>query len=216
MNWNKAWLNYLFLPKVTTTFSWRANYPKPQLVFFQKTIYTLSKILRCNFNVETKASEITTWRDPSMRESWANIYVCNFGFWNVLYGIGAKFIRFRNSAMQPIHPHMPFLPKEPVEGNIYLFKNTGVDFIGLLELLVLSRPVKHRFCWFTWFFSGADHIQVVNGLDIDSCMSVVTRFIARRGRRTLSLVTMELTLWELLVNSKILSMTGIEMLCLSD
>ena len=49
------------------------------------------------------------------------------GLRNVLRSIKSKCVRCRKLAVQPVHLHMADLPKERVEGNVYLFKNTGVD-----------------------------------------------------------------------------------------
>ena len=104
------------------------------------------------------------------------------GLRNALRSIKAKCIKCRKLAVQPIHPHMADLPKERVEGNVYPFKNTGVDYFGPFEVTVLRRPVKHWCCLFTCLVTRAVHIEVVTGLNTDVCMMAVTRFIARRGR----------------------------------
>ena len=77
---------------------------------------------------------------------------------------------------------MADLPKERVEGNVYPFKSTGIDYFGSFEVTVPHRPVKHWCCLFTCLVTRADHIEVVKGLDTDACMMVITRFMARRGK----------------------------------
>ena len=104
------------------------------------------------------------------------------GLRNALRSIKSKCIKCRKQAVQPIHPHMADLPKERVEGSVYPFKNTGVDYFGPLEVTVLRRPVKHWCCLFTCLVTRAVHIEVVNGLDTDACMMAITRFMARRGK----------------------------------
>ena len=84
--------------------------------------------------------------------------------------------------MQPMHPHMGDIPKERVEGNVYPFKNTGVDYFGPIEDTVLRRPVKHWCCLFTCLVTRAVHIKLVNGLDTHACMMAITRFMARPGK----------------------------------
>ena len=49
------------------------------------------------------------------------------GLRNALSIIKSKCVRCRSVALQPIHPHMADLLKERVQGNVYPFKNTGVD-----------------------------------------------------------------------------------------
>ena len=85
-------------------------------------------------------------------------------------------------AVQPIHPHMADSPKERVEGNVYPFQNTGVDFFGPFDVTVLRRAVKLWCCLFTCLVTKAVHLEVVNGLDTDACLMAITRFMARRGK----------------------------------
>ena len=65
------------------------------------------------------------------------------GIRNALRSIKSKCVSCKKLAMQPIHPHMADLPKERVEGNVYPFKSTGIEYIGSFEVTVLRRPVKH-------------------------------------------------------------------------
>ena len=68
---------------------------------------------------------------------------------SALRSIKSKCVKCKKLAVQPIHPHMADLSEERVEGNVYPFKNTGVDFFGPFEVPVLRRPVKHWCCLFT-------------------------------------------------------------------
>ena len=102
---------------------------------------------------------------------------------NALRSIKFKFVRCKKLAVQPVLPHMAILPKEQVEGNLYPFKNAGVDYFGPFEFNFLRRLVEHWCCLFTCLFSTAVHIEVVNGPDTDACLMAVTRFMARCGRR---------------------------------
>ena len=82
---------------------------------------------------------------------------------------------------------MDDLPKERVEGNVYLFKGTGIDYFGQFGVTVLRRPVKHWCCFFTCLVTRVFYREVVNCLDTVSCRSLdstlsVTRFIARRSK----------------------------------
>ena len=104
------------------------------------------------------------------------------GVRNAFRGIKSKYVRCKKLAVHPVHPHMGDLPKERVEGKVYPFKKTGEDYFGLFEVTVLRRPVKHWCCLFTSLITRTAHIEVVNGLDTDACMMVVTRFMARLGR----------------------------------
>ena len=84
--------------------------------------------------------------------------------------------------MQSIHRHMADSPKERVEGNVYPFKSTGIDYYGPFEVTVLRRSVKHWCCFFTCLVTKAVHIEVVNDLDTDLCMMAVTTFMAKPGK----------------------------------
>ena len=69
-----------------------------------------------------------------------------FGLGNALCSIKSKYVRCRKVAVQPVHPHMADLPKERVKGNVYPFKNTGVDYFDPFEVTVLREPVQHWCC----------------------------------------------------------------------
>ena len=110
------------------------------------------------------------------------------GLRNALGGIKSECVRCRKPAVQPVHPHMADLPKERIEGNVYPFKSTGLDFFGLFQVTVLLRPLKYWCCLFTCLVARAVHIEVVKSLDTDGCLMAVTWFMARRGR-TLTVIS---------------------------
>ena len=62
---------------------------------------------------------------------------------NAMRSIKSKSVLCRKLAVQPVDAHMVDLPKERVQGNVYPFKHTGVDYFGPFEVTVLRRPVKH-------------------------------------------------------------------------
>ena len=96
------------------------------------------------------------------------------GIGNALRSIKSKCVKCRKLAVQPNHRHMADLPKKRVEGNVYPFKSTGRDHFGPFEVAVVRTPVKHWPCLFTCLVTRAVHIELVNGLDTDSCMMAVT------------------------------------------
>ena len=104
------------------------------------------------------------------------------GIRNALGSIKSNCVKCRKLAVQAIHPHMADLPGERVEGNVYPFKSTGIDYFGSFEVTVLRRPVKHWCCLFSCLVTRAVHIEVVNGLDTDACVMAITRVMARRGK----------------------------------
>ena len=104
------------------------------------------------------------------------------GIRNAMRSIKSKYVKCRKLAVQRIHPHMAVLLKKRVWGKVYPFKSTGIDYFGSIEVSVLRRPVKHWWCLFTCLVTRAVHIELVNGLDTDSCKMAVTRFMARRSK----------------------------------
>ena len=65
------------------------------------------------------------------------------GIRNALRSFKSKCVKCKKLAVQPIHPHLADLPVERVEGNVYPFESTGIDYFGPFEVTVLRRPVKH-------------------------------------------------------------------------
>ena len=96
------------------------------------------------------------------------------GIRNESRSIKSKSARCRRPVVQPVHSHMVDLSKERVEGNVYPFKNTGVDYFIPFKVTVLRRSVKHWCCWFTFLFTRATHIEMVHRLDTDACMMAIT------------------------------------------
>ena len=104
------------------------------------------------------------------------------GLENALRRIKSKFGKCRKVLVQSIRAHMAHQPKEPVEGNIYPFKNTGIEHFGRFVVTILRIPVKHRCFLSTCLISRAFHIEMVKGLETDACVMANTRIIARRGK----------------------------------
>ena len=84
--------------------------------------------------------------------------------------------------MQPIYSHVAHVVKERVEGNIYLIKITGVDYLRPFEFIVFRRSVKHRCCSIRCLVNGAVHIEVAKGVNTHFGMMEINRFMARSGR----------------------------------
>ena len=87
---------------------------------------------------------------------------------NALRSIKSKCVRCRTMAVQSVHPHMADLRKERVEGNVYPFKTTTVEYFGPFDVTVLRRPVNYWCCLFACLVTTAVHIEVVNALDTDA------------------------------------------------
>ena len=56
---------------------------------------------------------------------------------NAMHSIKSKSVICRKLAVQTVRPHMADFPKERVQGNVYPFKNTGIDYFGPFEFTVL-------------------------------------------------------------------------------
>ena len=76
---------------------------------------------------------------------------------------------------------MADLPEERLEASA-AFTNVVVDFFGPFTLKIGRRNEKRWCCFFTCRTMRAMHIEVVPKLDTDSCLNVIMRFIARRGK----------------------------------
>lgn len=61
------------------------------------------------------------------------------------------------------------------------FTNVGVDYFGPFEVKQGCSNVKRYGVVFTCIASQAVHLEVAYSLDMDSCISVIRRFICRRG-----------------------------------
>ena len=61
------------------------------------------------------------------------------------------------------------------------FTNTRVDYFGPIEVKFLRRTLKRWCCLFPCLTTRAEHIEVAQSLDTESCLASVTIFIARRG-----------------------------------
>ena len=87
---------------------------------------------------------------------------------NVLRSIKSKCSKGIILLVQLIQLHKVDLPIERVEGNVYPFRNTGVDEFGPFENTVLGRPMKPWCCLFTCLITRSVNIEVVNGLDTNA------------------------------------------------
>ena len=65
------------------------------------------------------------------------------GVRNAMRSIKSIYVRCRKLATHFFHLYMDNFLDERVEGNVYSFKNTGVDYFGPFEFKLLRRPVKN-------------------------------------------------------------------------
>ena len=73
----------------------------------------------------------------------------------------------------PIHPPMGDLPRQRLDELVFSFAHTGVQF--------LRCTWKRWCCLFTCLTTRAEHIEVAQSMDTESCLAAVTRFFERRG-----------------------------------
>ena len=73
----------------------------------------------------------------------------------------------------PLHRITPDLPP---------FTNTGLDYFGPIEVKRGRSRVKRYGALFTCLASRAVHLEMAYSMDTDSCISVLRRFICRRGQ----------------------------------
>ena len=77
---------------------------------------------------------------------------------------------------------MADLPRERLQERVFPFSNTGVDYFGPFEVKFMRKTMKRWCCLFTCLTTRAVHIEVVPSLEAETCLTAITRFIARRGK----------------------------------
>uniref|UniRef100_A0A1B0D7Y5 Integrase catalytic domain-containing protein n=1 Tax=Phlebotomus papatasi TaxID=29031 RepID=A0A1B0D7Y5_PHLPP len=86
-----------------------------------------------------------------------------------------------NHTAQPKPPRMAPLPTARVEGNLFLFTRTGVDFFGPIMVTKGRRQEKRWGVLFTCMATRAIHLEIAHSLSTDSAIMAIRRFISRRG-----------------------------------
>ena len=77
---------------------------------------------------------------------------------------------------------MADLPRERLQERVSPFPNTRVDFFGPFEVKFMRKTMKRWCCLFTCLTTRAVHIEVVPTLEAETCLTAITRFIARRSK----------------------------------
>ena len=77
---------------------------------------------------------------------------------------------------------MAGLPCERLQECLFPFTNTGVDYFVPFEVKFMRTTMKRWCCLFTCLTTIAVHIKVVPSLEAETCLTAITRFIARRGK----------------------------------
>ena len=89
--------------------------------------------------------------------------------------------RCRNRRAQPVCPKMAALPAARVEMDVP-FASCGLDFLGPLTVRKFRKAEKRYILLVTCLATRAIHLEVAHGLDTDSFLMALRRFIGRRGR----------------------------------
>lgn len=83
---------------------------------------------------------------------------------------------------QPKVPRMADLPPERLRLLCPPFYSTGVDCFGPYMVKIGRRNEKRWGILFKCLTTRADHIELLNSMDVDAFLLALHRFIARRGR----------------------------------
>ena len=78
-------------------------------------------------------------------------------------------------------PVMAELPTERLDAS-KAFANVGVDYFGPFTIKIGRRTEKRWCCLLTCLTVRAVHKEIVAKLDTDSCLNLILRFMARRGK----------------------------------
>ena len=78
-------------------------------------------------------------------------------------------------------PVMAELPTERPDAST-AFANDGVEYFSPFTVKIGRRNEKRWCCLFTCLTVRAVHIAIVPKLDTESCLNLIMRFIARRGK----------------------------------
>ena len=79
-------------------------------------------------------------------------------------------------------PFIADLPRERLQERVFPFTNTGVDCFGPFEVKFMRKTMKRWCCLFTCLTTRAVHIEDNPSLEAETCLTAITRFIARRGK----------------------------------
>ena len=104
------------------------------------------------------------------------------GLQNVLRSTRSPCVFCHKIRAQTKVPFMADLATEGLDCQSCPFISVGELYFDPFEVKLLRRTMKRWCCLFTCLTTRAIHIEVVRSLDTDSCLVVVNRYIARRGK----------------------------------
>ena len=104
------------------------------------------------------------------------------GLRNALRSVKAKCVKCRKQRAGVSQIFMADLPQERLQERVSPFSNTGIDYFGPFEVKFMRKTMRRCCCLFTCLTTRAVHIEVVPSLEAETCLTAITRFIARRGK----------------------------------
>ena len=104
------------------------------------------------------------------------------GLRNALRSVKAKCAKCRKQRAGGSQPFIADLPRERMQERVSTFSNTGVNYFGPFEVKFMRKTMKRWCCLFTCLTTRVVHIEVVPSLEAETCLTAITRFIARRGK----------------------------------
>ena len=100
---------------------------------------------------------------------------------NLVSKVSRDCITCKKKFAKPMQQKMADLPAERLDWQHPPFYYVGVDCFGPFAVNYGRSSIKRYGCIFTCMSSRAVHLEKLNGLDTDSFMNCLRRFIARRG-----------------------------------
>ena len=100
---------------------------------------------------------------------------------NIMNKVSRDCLTCKKKFAKPMQQKMADLPLERLDWQHPPFFYVGVDCFGPFSVNYGRSSVKRYGCIFTCMSSRAVHLEKLNGLDADSFMNCLRRFIARRG-----------------------------------
>ena len=153
----------------------RSSYEVKHPILLSAKHYVVIKLIedahRSNFLGSTEYD-----RSVLRQEYWI------IGLRNALRSLKAKCVKCRKQRAGMSQPFMADLPRERLQERVFAFSNTGVDYFGPFEVKFMRKTMKRWCCLFTCLTTRAVHIEVVPSLEAETCLTAITRFIARRGK----------------------------------
>ena len=103
------------------------------------------------------------------------------GVRNALRNNKSRCVPCRNYSTIVQAPIMADLPKERAEKVELPFTSVGVDYFRPIKVTYMRKTLRRWLCVFTCQSIRTIHLEIVYSLDTVTCLSAITRFIARLG-----------------------------------